>query len=161
MAEIKLIVDSQMRDKYVEQLVLDKFLAPIEKAQHTIQNTAKHSQYMAEVIGRYDKDHNLTQEQAREVCQEFRFLAIQITNIDSLYDLRIVYNAATILCDRLSEFQHKKTEYTINYEMRKNILNKLNTCIAVENNFQIRLYCMNQNREQPEYKGQTSLSFAG
>ena len=46
MAEIKLIADSKMRDRYVEQLVLDKFLAPVEKAQYKIQDTAKHAQYM-------------------------------------------------------------------------------------------------------------------
>ncbi|GAB4545229.1 MAG: hypothetical protein Tsb0014_39390 [Pleurocapsa sp.] len=160
MAELKLIADSKMRDKYVEQLILDKFLAPVEKAQHTIQNTAKHAQYMAEVIGRYYKDHNLTQEQAQEVCEQFRFLAMQITSINSLYDLKIIYNSATILCFRLSEFKHKNRKYSIEREMRKYILNRLNTCIAVEKNFQLRLYCMGQQKERTEYTRQTNWSVA-
>ena len=148
MAEIKLIADSKMRDKYVEQLILDKFLAPVEKAQHTIQNTAKHAQYLAKIIGRYHKDHNLTQEQAREVSEELRSLAVKITIVDSLYELKNIYDGATVLCHRLSEFQHKERKYSIEYEMRKNILNKLNTCIAIENNFQIRLYCMEQRKDR-------------
>ena len=157
MAEIKLIADSTMRDKYVEQLVLDKFLAPVEEAQYTIQNTAKHAQEMAEVIGYYYKDHNLTQEQAKEVCEEFRFLAMQITNVDSLYELNIIYNAATTLCIRLSEFKHKELKYSIERGMREHILNKLNTCIAVERNFYYRLYCMDIERGQTKSIKQTAF----
>jgi len=79
MQELQLIANSELRDKYVEQLVLDKFLTPIEDAQHKIQDTAKHAQYMAESVNYYYRDHNLNKEQAQEVCQQFRVLAIKIS----------------------------------------------------------------------------------
>ena len=81
MAQINLIANSELRDSYVQQLLLDKFLAPIEKAQHDIQNAAKHSQYMAESVNYYYKHHGLTVKQARYISQQFRFLGIKLTQI--------------------------------------------------------------------------------
>lgn len=43
MPQINLIANSELRDSYVQQLILDKFLAPVEDAQHQIQNAAKHA----------------------------------------------------------------------------------------------------------------------
>ena len=150
MSEINLIANSQLRDSYVQQLVLDKFLAPIEDAQHQIQNAAKHAQYMAEIINYHYYDHNLTETQAKEVCQQFRFMAIQLSQIDSLYDLKLVYQAITIFGHRMADFQHRDRNYSIEKEIRKGILNKLGTCIAIENNFQRRLSLIdnNQNSQQ-------------
>jgi hypothetical protein len=150
MAEINLIANSELRDCYVQQLLLDKFLAPIEHAQHKIQNAAKHSQYMAEAINYHYKDHNLTKEQAKDVCQQFRFLAMQIAKVDSLYDLKLIYQAATLFSHRMSEFKHREREYSIERAIRKNILDPLGTCIAVENNFQRRLSFMNQAKNMPK-----------
>jgi hypothetical protein len=146
MAEIKLIANSELRDSYVQQIILDKFLYPVEKAQHELQNAAKHAQYMAEAVNYYYRDHGLTKEQTRDIAQQFRFLAIKVAQIDSLYDLKLVYEATTLFAHRMSEFKHHNREYSIENAIRKHILDKLGTCIAIENNFQRRLSCMNQNQ---------------
>ena len=146
MSEINLIANSQLRDSYVQQLVLDKFLAPIEDVQHQIQNAAKHAQYMAEVVNYHHHDHSLTKGQAKEVCQQFRFMAIQLSQIDSLYDLKLVYRAITIFSHRMADFQHRDRKYSIEREIRKGILDKLGTCIAIENNFQRRLSLIDNNQ---------------
>jgi hypothetical protein len=145
MAEIRLIANSELRDSYVEQMLLDKFLYPVEKAQHDLQNAAKHSQYMAEAVNYYYQDHGLTKEQSRNVSQQFRFLAIKIAQVDSLYDLKLIYQATTLFAHLISEFKHSDHKYSIENAIRKNILDKLGTCIALENNFQRRLSFMNQN----------------
>jgi hypothetical protein len=62
MKELEMISNSNLRDQYVYEMLLDKFLAPIEKAQNKIQDTAKHAQYLAEVLGYYYRDHSLSQE---------------------------------------------------------------------------------------------------
>jgi len=59
MAELQVISNSSLRDAYAQQLLLDRFLAPVENAQHSIQNAAKHAQYMAEVVNYYHHDHGL------------------------------------------------------------------------------------------------------
>ena len=143
MAEIQLIANSELRDSYVQQLLLDKFLYPIEKAQHDLQNTAKHAQYMAESINYYYEHHGMTEEQAKDVSQQFRFLAIKIAQIDSLSDLKFIYEATTFFAHRMSEFKHYDRKYAIENSIRKHILDKLGTCIAIENNFQRRVSLMN------------------
>ena len=148
MAEINMIANSELRDSYVEQLILDKFLAPVEEAQHQIQNTAKYAQYMAESVNYYYRDHHLSKEQARDVCQQFRYLAVKIAQADSLYDLKLIYEAVSVFADRMSEFKHHDRKYAIERAIRKNILDKLGTCIAIENNFQCRLSLMNKNHSQ-------------
>jgi Mg2+ and Co2+ transporter CorA len=45
----------------------------------------------------------------------------------------------------MSEFKHSDREYSIERAIRKKILDRLGTCIALENNFQRRLSFMNQN----------------
>ena len=156
MSEINLIANSELRDSYVQQIFLDRFLAPVEEAQHEIQNAAKHAQYMAESINYYYRDHNLTKEQAREICQQFRFLAIKIAQVDSLYELKLIYQATTLFAHRMSEFKHSDRNYSIERAIRKKILNKLNTCIAVENNFQCRLSLIN-NDCNADYKNSKAL----
>ena len=158
MAEIQLIADSGARDSYVQQLILDKFLAPVEEAQHQIQNAAKHGQYMAEVINYHHQDHNLTKSQSREVCQQFRFMAIQLSQIDSLYDLKLVYKAITIFSHRMAEFQHRDRNYSLEKEVRQGILEKLGNCIAIENNFQRRLSFMSNSRNVNNQDSQSLVS---
>ena len=147
MSEINLIANSELRDSYVQQLILDKFLAPVEEAQHQIQNAAKHAQYMAEVINYHYTDHNLTQSQAKEVCQQFRFIAIELSQLNSLYDLQLVYKAITIFCHRMADFQHRDRNYSIGKEIREGILERLNACIAIENNFQRRLSLIDSSQK--------------
>lgn len=146
MAQIELIANSELRDSYVQQLLLDKFLAPVEQAQHDIQNAAKHAQYLAESINYYYRDHGLNKEQARDISAQFRFLAVKLSQVDSLYDLKLVYKATTLFTHRLSEFKHHDLKYAIEHSVRHHILNKLGTCIAIENNFQRRVSFMNQSQ---------------
>ncbi|MGF1491196.1 MAG: hypothetical protein ACFBSC_01830 [Microcoleaceae cyanobacterium] len=148
MKELEMISDSSLRDQYVYQILLDKFLAPIEEAQHTVQNTAKHAQYLAEVLSYYYKDHNLSKKEARVFSSELRNLAVKITQAESLYDLKIIYEALTSFVDLAHPFQHKERKYSISREIRKNILDPLNTCVAEYQNFQRRISCY-QIQEKP------------
>jgi hypothetical protein len=149
MKELQLIENSNLRDEYVQQLLLDRLLYPIEKAQHDIQTRAKHAQWLAHMITDQYKKHGLTKEQAEDLGQQFRLLAIQITNIDSLHDLRFTYAVTTIFVDRISKFRHKKFEESLEYSIRKKILNPLNTCIATQKNFELRLEAMNSLKALP------------
>jgi hypothetical protein len=79
MKELEMISHSNLRDQYVYEMLLDKFLAPIAEAQNSIPNTAKHAQYLAEVLGYYYRDHNLSQEEAKIICSELRTRAVKIT----------------------------------------------------------------------------------
>ena len=101
---------------------------------------------MAEVINYHYQDHSLSKTQTREVCQQFRFMAIQLSQIDSLYDLKLVYKAITIFSHHMAEFQHRDRNYSIEKEVRQGILERLSNCIATENNFQRRLSFMNSNQ---------------
>jgi hypothetical protein len=150
--ELDIINNSQLRDNYVQQLLLDKFLAPIENAQRQLQNTAKHSQFMAEAVNHYYKDHQLSKEEAQKIAQQFRFLAIQISHIDSLYDLKVAYRATTLFAQYISKFQHRERQYSLEHGIRKGILDPLNDCIAAENNFQRRVSLMNGDRDLDERK---------
>jgi hypothetical protein len=67
MAEFEIIANSSERDNYARQLVLDRMLAPMEKAQREIQKAAQHAQWLSEKIEDYHKDHCMTIEQARDV----------------------------------------------------------------------------------------------
>lgn len=157
MSQINLIANSELRDSYVQQLILDKFLAPVEEAQHQIQNSAKHAQYMAESINYYYRDHHLSKEQAKDVCQQFRFLAVKIAEVDSLYELKLIYQAVTLFAHRMSEFKHNDRKYSIERAVRKHILDRLSTCIAVENNFQCRLSLINENSKGTRNNDSKSL----
>ena len=142
MAELQIISNSSLRDAYAQQLLLDRFLSPVENAQHSIQNAAKHAQYMAEVVNYYHRDHGCSQEQAQEISRQFRALAVKISQIDSLYDLKIIYQVVTVFTQQLSRFKHRERNYSWEREIRKGILDPLNTCIAVEKNFQRRIALM-------------------
>jgi hypothetical protein len=85
MKELEIISHSNLRDQYVYEMLLDKFLAPIEKAQNSIQDTAKHAQYLAEVLGYYYREHNLSQEEGKIICSELRTMSVKITRAESLY----------------------------------------------------------------------------
>jgi len=111
MAELQVISNSSLRDAYAQQLLLDRFLAPVENAQHSIQNAAKHAQYMAEVVNYY-------------------------------HHLKIIYQVVTVFTQQLSRFKHRERNYSWEREIRKGILDPLNTCIAVEKNFQRRVALM-------------------
>lgn len=136
--ELSIIADSNLRDQLAAELLMDKVLTPIENAQYQIQDVAKHAQYLAEVIGYYYADHGLNQEQAIKLSTQFRFLALQLTEVNSLYNLKLVYRAITLFLDEISVFKHRQREYSIEREVRQGILDRLNTCIANYENFQRR-----------------------
>ena len=104
----------------------------------TFKNAAKHAQWLSEIVLFYYKDHGLTQEQAYELSKQLKLLAIQITHADSLHDLKFVYAVITMFNNKVSVFKHSKREYSIHYNIRDHILNKLNSCIATGNNFKVR-----------------------
>jgi hypothetical protein len=137
--ELSIIESSGLRDAYVQQLLLNKFLAPIEAAQHQIQNSAKHAQWMAEALNYYFWDHGLDQEQAKELSTQLRLLAVRITYAESLYEIKLVYTVATLFADKISVFKHRDMNCSLEKEIRKGILDPLNACIATEKNFQRRL----------------------
>ena len=136
--ELSIIADSNLRDQLAAELLMDKVLTPVENAQFQIQDAAKHAQYMAEIIGYHYTDHGLTQEQASQVSTQFRFLALQLTEANSLYNLKLIYRAITLFLDQISVFKHREREYSIEREVRQGILDRLNTCIANYENFQRR-----------------------
>lgn len=136
--ELSLIANSSLRDQLAAELLMDKILAPIEQAQFQVHDAAKHAQYMAEVIGYYYSDHGLTQEQASKLCSQFRFVALQLTEANSLHSLKLVYKAITLFLDEISVFKHRERRYSIESEVRYGILDRLNTCIANYENFQRR-----------------------
>ena len=142
MKELQMIDNSSLRDEYVQQLLLDRFLAPIEEAQHVIQNTAKHAQYLAEAVAVYYQDHGLTQEQAIELSKQLRLLAIKITQVESLHELKLIYSVVTLFTDQVSEFHHRDRKYRMDHSIRKHMLDPLNTYIATERNFHRRLQFM-------------------
>ncbi|MDB9510336.1 hypothetical protein PN499_03855 [Kamptonema animale CS-326] len=143
MKELEMISNSNLRDQYIYEMLLDKFLAPIEEAQNKIQNTAKHAQYLGEVVSYYYRDHNLSQEEAKILCSELRSLAVKITNAEALHELKIIYEAITDFVTLTAQFQHQERKYSISRAIRKNILDPLNTCIAKHQNFQRRIECYN------------------
>ena len=138
MKDLQIIENSSLKDEYVRQLLLDRLLYPIEQAQNDIQDTAKHAQWLSQIILFYHQEHGLTEEQAHELARELKLLAIRITHVDTLHDLRFVYAVTTIFCDKVSVFKHEKLEYRLEYNIRDKILNRLNTCIAAGNNFQVK-----------------------
>lgn len=136
---ISMISDSKVRDGYVYQLLLDQFfLDSSDQAQYRIQNAAKHSQWLAEIINYYHQDHGATKDQAEQISKELRFLAVKISKIVALDDLRVVYEAATLFTDQLSRFRHRERKYSLERALRHGILNPLNDCIAIENNLRRR-----------------------
>lgn len=136
--ELNIIADSSLRDQLAAQLLMDRFLAPIEQAQHSIQNAAKHAQYLAESINYYYRDHGMNKDDAKKTSSELRYLAIKITESNTLYDLKLIYRAITIFSDQISVFKHSDRKYSIERSIRHGILDPLNTCIASYENFQRR-----------------------
>lgn len=136
---IQLISDSKLRDAYAQQLLLNQFfLDASENAQQKIQNTAKHSQWLAEAIGRYYEDHGATQEQAKGISMGLRLLAVKISKLSGLDDLLVMYEVATLFTNELSQFRHRNRKYSIERSMRHGILEPLNDCIAIETNLRRR-----------------------
>jgi hypothetical protein len=139
MKELQIIENSSLRDEYVKQLLLDRLLAPIEQAHYNIQNTAKHLQWLAPLVMCHHHDHGLTEEQGYELATQLQQLAILITNIDTLHDLKFAYAVTTLMTSKIYKFRHRDLNLSIGESIRKGVLEPLNTCIATQKNFEIRL----------------------
>ena len=137
--ELQIIESSSLRDEYVKQLLLDRLLAPIEKAHHDIQNTAKHLQWLAPLVFFHHQDHGLTEEQAFELTSQLQQLAILITNVDTLHDLKFAYAVTTLMTSKIYKFKHRDLKLCIGESIRRGVLEPLNTCIATQKNFEVRL----------------------
>jgi hypothetical protein len=133
--ELSIIADSKLRDRLAAELLLDKMLAPIEHAQHQIQNAAKHAQWMAEAVMYYYGDHGLTEEQGREISQQFRLLAIELVEANSLASLKVVYKAITLFLNQIAHYKHRDRKFSISQSVRHGILDPLNSCIGNYENF--------------------------
>jgi hypothetical protein len=57
MKDLQIIENSSLKDEYVRQLLLDRLLYPIEQAQNDIQDTAKHAQWLSQIILFYPEEH--------------------------------------------------------------------------------------------------------
>ncbi len=73
-------------------------------------------------------------------------MAVKLSQVDSLYELKVVYQAATLFTHQISKFKHRERKYALERSIRKEILDVLNTCIAIEINFQNRLTIMGMNQ---------------
>ena len=139
MKELQIIESSSLKDEYVKQLLIDRLLAPIEQAHHSIQNTAKHLQWLAPLVVLHHRDHGLTEEQSYELASQLQQLAILITNVDTLHDLKFVYAVTTLLTTKISRYRHRDLRFSIGDSIRRGVLEPLNTCIATQKNFEVRL----------------------
>ncbi|ERN41771.1 hypothetical protein KR51_00016210 [Rubidibacter lacunae KORDI 51-2] len=144
--EISIIDNSSIRDRLAMELLMEKFLSPTAKVQAQIQDAAKHAQYMAEAMGYYYADHGLTRDRARVISSQFRLLALQLTAVNSLHSLKLLYTATTLFLDSISIFQHRERKYSIEHGMRQGILNRINDCISKPENFQSHIDLSTVNR---------------
>lgn len=138
MKELELISNSGLRDVYVQQLMLNRLLYPVEQAQHEIHNSAKHAQWLSEMIVYHHAHHGMEMLTARELSRELKLLAIQIANANTLHELKLAYAIATLFNDKAFVFMHPDPKFSIHKEIREGILNRLNTCIATAKNFEMR-----------------------
>lgn len=95
-----------------------------------IQETSQHSQYLSEVVITYYRDHNCSSGEADLLSTELKHLAIALSMIYTVHDLRKFYIVVTLFTHQISRFRHRKTKYCWDYSMRKNMLDKLNNCLS-------------------------------
>ena len=144
---LEIISNSSERDNFARQLVLDYVLVPMEKAQHEIQKAAKHAQELSGKIVDHHKDHGMTLEDAQETERQLKLIAVRLSNVISINDLRVDYAAITEYRSQISVFRNKYENCRIEYSIRKGILDRLNDSMAVANNTQMRLDLSNLSQE--------------
>lgn len=136
--ELTMLADIEYRDQAIAEMLLDKLLIPDAAIRVRLQNTAKHVQFLAEELPYKASEHNLTEAHAQEVCTHLRYLTKLLSDIDSLYRLRVVYAAALFFVDVISEFRHHERQHSIQHSLRQNVLEPLNDCIANQQSFMRR-----------------------
>ena len=95
-----------------------------------VQKVAKHSHYLAEMVITYYKNHQCSRQEAEQLSLELNQLAMEISLIRSVYDLRIMYKVVTLFTHQISRFQHRKSKYRWNKSMREKMVNVLNDCLS-------------------------------
>lgn len=95
-----------------------------------IQETSQHSQYLSEVVITYYRDHNCPSSEAKLLSIELKHLAISLSMIYTVHDLRKFYIVVTLFTHQISRFRHRERKYRWDYLMRKNMLDKLNDCLS-------------------------------
>ena len=63
------------------------------------------------------------------------FLALQLIEANSLYNLKLIYRATTLWTNEISVFKHRDINFSLEQAIRKGILDRLNNCIANYENF--------------------------
>ncbi len=95
-----------------------------------IQETSQHSQYLSEVVITYYRDHNCPSHEADLLSTELKQLAISLSMIYTVHDLKKFYIVVTLFTHQISRFRHRERKYRWDYLMRKNMLDKLNNCLS-------------------------------
>ncbi|MGI0482956.1 hypothetical protein ACN4EE_19500 [Geminocystis sp. CENA526] len=95
-----------------------------------IQETSQHSQYLSEVVITYYRDHNCSSSEADLLSVELKQLAISLSMIYTVHDLRKFYIVVTLFTHQISRFRHRERKYRWDYLIRKNMLDKLNDCLS-------------------------------
>lgn len=114
--------------KYSQRIEGNKILN--ESILKYVQKVAKHSQYLSEVVITYYNDHECSRQEAEQLSAELNQLAMEISMIRSIYDLRLMYKVINLFTHQISQFQHRKSKYRWNNSMREKMLNVLNDCLA-------------------------------
>jgi hypothetical protein len=115
--------------KYFAKVEANKFLN--ENSLKYVQNVAKHSQWLSETVVNCHNNHKCSPSEAELLATELRQLAMELSNIRTVYDLRIIYKVVTLFTYQISRFKHyKKTKYCWDYSMRNSMVNVLNDCLA-------------------------------
>ncbi len=87
---------------------MDSFVSPLANLLQTI----------------IQESHAENQRRHEEKIEEL-ILAVKLSQVDSLYDLKIIYKAITIFANHMADFQHRERQYSMEHEIRKGILDKL------------------------------------
>lgn len=95
-----------------------------------VQKTVKHSQYLAETVINYHRDHGCSRKEAEFLSIELNQLSIDLSMIRSAIDLRIMYNVVTLFTFQISRFKHRKTKYCWDKSMREKMSNVLSDCLC-------------------------------
>lgn len=114
--------------KYSQKIEGNKILN--ESILKYVQKVAKHSQYLSEVVITYHKDHECSRQEAEQLGAELNQLAMEISMIRSICDLRLMYKVITLFTYQISRFQHRKSKYRWNNSIREKMLNVLNDCLS-------------------------------
>ncbi len=95
-----------------------------------IQETSQHSQYLSEVVITYYRDHNCPSHEADLLSTELKQLAISLSMIYTVHDLKKFYIVVTLFTHQISRFRHWEMHHRWDHLMRTNMLDKLNNCLS-------------------------------